>query len=279
MRDQASELRDQVHLARIITTVSGKGGVGKSLTTLNLAVALSNMGKRVLVFDMDVGFANLNILGDIESRKTLKDFFGGLKLKDIIEKTKYGFWLLNGGNSANDFYAFQFGERERLFSEFYEFVSDVDYILFDTGAGYSKMLDDIYTASDDFILVITPEPTAIMDGYTFVKLLSMKKPDGRFFLVVNMVNDLSEGRNIIERFEDVARRFSSLRFEKGFSILNDPQVRRSVREQIPFIISYKSIQPSLAILGLSSFINGNTNHVQDKRTFVDRIKSIFGLRR
>lgn len=279
MKDQASDLRDQVHLARIITTVSGKGGVGKSLITLNLAVALSNVGKRVLVFDMDVGFANLNILGGIESRKTLKDFFSGMRLKDIVEKTKYGFWLLNGGNSANDFYAFQFGERERLFSEFYEFINDVDYILFDTGAGYSKLLDNVYLASDDFILVITPEPTAIMDGYTFVKLLSMKKPDGRFFLVVNMVNDLSEGRNIIERFEDVAERFSSLKFEKGFSILNDSQVRKSVREQIPFTLAYKNIQPSFAILGLSSVINGNEIDAQNHKSFIERIRNIFGLRR
>lgn len=278
MRDQASELREQIKAARIITIVSGKGGVGKSLVTLNLAITLTNMGKNVLVFDMDVGFANLNILGGIESNKTLKDFFSGMKLRDVIDKTKYGFWLLNGGNSANDFYAFQFGERERLFSEFYEFVGDVDYILFDTGAGYSKMMDDVYQASSDFVIVITPEPTAVMDGYTFVKLLSMKKPDGKFFLVVNMVNDLSEGRNLIERFEDVSARFSSLKFEKGFSIMNDQQVRKSVREQKPFTISYKTIQPSFAIMGLSSAISG-VEISNDRKSFVDKVKGLFGLRR
>jgi flagellar biosynthesis protein FlhG len=277
--DQAEKLRDSVKSARIVTTVSGKGGVGKSLITLNLAVTLAKAGKKVLVFDMDIGFANLNILGGIESKHTLKEFFTGSKLRDIVESTKYGFWLLSGGNSTGDFYAFQLGERERLFSEFYEFGGEMDFIIFDTGAGYSRMLEGIYEASNDFILVITPEPTAVVDGYTFMKLLAVKKVNSRFFLVVNMVNDLAEGRALIERFELSTTRFTDLNFEKGFSIIADQQVRKAVRDQTPFTLSYRSIQPSLAIMGLSSVIAGEDLSDDKNRSFVDRIKNIFGLRR
>ncbi len=280
IRDQATGLREKVKTSRIVTIASGKGGVGKSLVTLNLAVTLSGMGKKVLVFDMDVGFANLDVLGGINVHRTLKDFFMGEKLENIIEKNQYGFWLLSGGNSANDIYAFQMGERERLFSEFYKFGNEMDYILIDMGAGYSELLDGAYTSSDDFILVITPEPTAIMDGYTFLKILSIKDIKSRLFLVVNMANDLSEGRVLVEKFQEITSKFTSLKFEKGYSILQDMKVRKSVREQNPFINSYKAIQPSFAIKGIASSITREEISAKNESSsFFNKLKGFFRMGR
>ncbi len=279
--DQAATLRNKLKTARFITIASGKGGVGKSLVTMNLAISLSKMNKKVLVIDMDVGFANLEVLGGIHLEHTLKDFFSGISLNEIVEKTKYDFWLLSSGNDVNDIYAFQMGEKERLFSEFQRFGSEMDYILIDMGAGYSSLMDNIYTITDDFILVITPEPTAIMDGYTFLKILSIKGLKSRLFLIVNMVNDLSEGRLLIKKFGEVTSKFTSLRFEKSYSILNDPRVKRSVREQKPFVISYEKIQPTFGIMGISSAIAGKDgkNNIPERMSFASKIRRFFRLGR
>ncbi len=281
INDQATMLRNELKTARFVTVASGKGGVGKSLVTMNVAVSLSKMNKKVLVIDMDVGFANLEVLGGLHLKHTLKDFFSGVDLGEIIEKTKYGFWLLSSGNDVNDIYAFQMGERERLFSEFQKLGSEMDYILIDMGAGYSELMDNIYTITDDFILVITPEPTSIMDGYTFLKILSIKELKSRMLLVVNMVNDLSEGRILIKKFGEVITKFTSLQFEKSYSILNDPRVRRSVRDQKPFVISHEKIQPTFGIIGISSAIAGRDykNNAPKKMSFANKIKRFFRLER
>ncbi len=277
IHDQATTLRNKLETARFVVIASGKGGVGKSLVTLNTAVSLANNGKKVLVIDMDVGFADLDVLAGINVKHTLKDFFNGFALENVLEKTKYGFWLLSGGNDANDIYAFQMGERERFFSEFQSLGSEMDYILIDMGAGYSEEMDSAYTVADDFILVLTPEPTAIMDGYTFLKILSIKGLKSRLFLMINMANDLSEGRLLGKRFQEITSKFTSLQFEKSYSMLNDPRVKRSVREQKPFVLSYKHIQPTFGIMGITSAIIGESveRRGPQRVAFTDKIKKFF----
>ncbi len=278
IEDQAVALRNSVDTAKFVVFASGKGGVGKSLVTLNTAVTLANKGKKVLVIDMDVGFANLDVLGGINTKYTLKDFFNkGLGIKDIIEKTDYGFSLLNSGNDIDDIYAFEMGERERLFSEFQTIGSEMDYVLVDMGAGYSEKLDDAYMSSDDFVLVLTPEPTAIMDGYTFLKILSLKGLKSKLYLMVNMANTLDEGRLLAKRFQEVTSKFTTLKFEKSYSMLNDLHVKKSVREQKPFVLSYKHIQPTFGIMGLVSAIMENNEEKSNtsKSSFAEKIKRFF----
>ncbi len=277
IRDQAATLRGKVETARFVVVASGKGGVGKSLVTLNMAISLAKSGKKVLVIDMDVGFANLDVLAGINVKHSLKDFFNGFALEDVLEKTKYGFWLLSGGNDASDIYAFQTGERERFFSEFQSLGSGLDYILIDMGAGYSEKMDSAYSVADDFILVLTPEPTAVMDGYTFLKILSIKGFTSRLFLMINMANDLSEGRLLGKRFQEITSKFTSLQFEKSYSMLNDPKVKRSVREQKPFVLSYKHIQPTFGIMGMTSAIMGKEMEKKgsQRMAFADKIKKFF----
>ncbi len=279
IEDQAVALRNRVDTAKFVVFASGKGGVGKSLVTLNTAVTLANRGKKVLVMDMDVGFANLDVLGGITLKHTLKDFFKGLTIREVMEETKYGFSILSGGNDVNDIYAFQMGERERFFSEFQSLGSEMDYILVDMGAGYSESMDEAYMVADDFVLVLTPEPTAIMDGYTFLKILSIKGLKSKLYLMVNMANDLGEGRLLGKRFQEITSKFTSLRFEKMYAMLNDPHVRKSVREQKPFVLSYKHIQPTFGVMGLASAIMEKESESPAKIGFAEKIKRFFRWRR
>ena len=277
IEDQAVALRNSVDTAKFVVFASGKGGVGKSLVTLNTAVSLAKRGKKVLVIDMDVGFANLDVLGGINVKHTLKDFFNeGLSVKDIVEETAYGFSLLSSGNDVEDIYAFEMGEMERFFSEFQMLGSEMDYVLIDMGAGYSEKMDNAYMASDDFILVLTPEPTAIMDAYTFLKILSLKGLKSKLYLMVNMANSLNEGRMLGKRFQEITSKFTTLKFEKSYSMLNDIRVKKSVREQKPFVLSYKHIQPTFGVMGLVSAIMENQHEmVNRKGSFVEKIKKFF----
>ncbi len=276
IEDQAVALRNNVSTAKFVAFASGKGGVGKSLVTLNTAVSLASKGKKVLVIDMDIGFANLEVLAGVTIKYTLKDFFKkGLEIKDIIEKTNYGFSLLSSGNDVDDIYAFEFGERERFFSEFQALGSEMDYILIDMGAGYSEKLDKAYLAADDFVIVLTPEPTAIMDGYTFLKILSIKGLKSKLYLMINMANTLDEGRILGKRFQEVTSKFTNLKFEKTYAMLNDPHVRKSVREQKPFVLSYKHIQPTFGIMGLTSAIMEKEGMTREKIGFAEKIKRFF----
>ncbi len=277
IEDQAVALRNSVDTAKFVVFASGKGGVGKSLVTLNTAVSLAKRGKKVLVIDMDVGFANLDVLGGINVKHTLKDFFNeGLSVKDIVEETAYGFSLLSSGNDVEDIYAFEMGEMERFFSEFQMLGSEMDYVLIDMGAGYSEKMDNAYMASDDFVLVLTPEPTAIMDAYTFLKILSLKGLKSKLYLMVNMANSLNEGRMLGKRFQEITSKFTTLKFEKSYSMLNDIRVKKSVREQKPFVLSYKHIQPTFGVMGLVSAIMENQHEmVNRKGSFVEKIKKFF----
>ncbi|WP_456399798.1 AAA family ATPase [Mesoaciditoga sp.] len=277
IEDQAVALRNSVDTAKFVVFASGKGGVGKSLVTLNTAVSLAKRGKKVLVIDMDVGFANLDVLGGINVKHTLKDFFNeGLSVKDILEETAYGFSLLSSGNDVEDIYAFEMGEMERFFSEFQMLGNEMDYVLIDMGAGYSEKMDSAYMASDDFVLVLTPEPTAIMDAYTFLKILSLKGLKSKLYLMVNMANSLNEGRMLGKRFQEITSKFTTLKFEKSYSMLNDIRVKKSVREQKPFVLSYKHIQPTFGVMGLVSAIMENQHEmVNRKGSFVEKIKKFF----
>jgi flagellar biosynthesis protein FlhG len=278
IEDQAVALRNSVDTAKFVVFASGKGGVGKSLVTLNTAVSLANKGKKVLVIDMDIGFANLDVLAGINVKHTLKDFFNdGLSVNEIIEKTDYGFYLLSSGNGVEDIYAFEMGERQRFFSEIQTIGSDMDYVLVDMGGGYSEKMDNAYMASDDFVLILTPEPTAIMDGYTFLKILSLKGLKSKLYLMVNMANTLSEGRLLGKRFQEITSNFTTLKFEKSYSMLNDLRVKKSVREQKPFVLSYKHIQPTFGIMGLVSAIMENQERrpAGGKIGFAEKIKKFF----
>ncbi len=275
MRDQAEGLKKD---AKLISIVSGKGGVGKSLVAVNLSIAVAKTGKKVLLFDADIGFGNAEVLLGITTKKTLKDYFQkSASLDEIIITTEYGVDLLSSGLDVEDLVYFNIGDRERLFKDFTRVINKYDYIIMDFPPGYNENLENFYSASDYLVVVTTPEPTSLINCYTFLKMTMIKgiEPD-EIHLLLNMVKDMREGRRILERFLGVIERFIGISITATHVMKEDVNVKKSVEQQEPFIVKKQSIQPSLVMFRVANFITQTKPKVQ-KSSFIERLKKFLGI--
>lgn len=274
-----TKVENEVTDTKIIMITSGKGGVGKSFIAANLSVFLAKKDKNVLLFDADVGFANGEILLGVTPRNTLKDYLLGKKdLKDIVYPTKYGVWLLSGGTDVKDIIAFRGNRKDTFLGDFMRLVENMDYIIIDTGIGYMDDLRGLYEAVDLLILVITQEPTSLMNTYTLAKLLALRGIIPEMHIIMNMVKNVSGARKTLEKFSMVLERFAGIEVSEQYIMKFDNSVRDSIIKQIPLIELSKRSQPSLCMYRLGeSILNIETG--KRNMGFIDRMRSLFGIGR
>jgi flagellar biosynthesis protein FlhG len=190
----AGELEDTVLVsprkaARTIAITSGKGGVGKTNFTTNLALLLAQTGQRIIVLDADLGLANLHVVLGVAPKFHLEHVIRGEKtLKEILYPAANGIQIIAGGTGIAELANLTNERRERFIDGLAELDSMADVILIDTGAGLSHNVLGFLFASDEVIVITTPEPTAIADAYATIKVVSRDNPDARIRLVVNMAN-------------------------------------------------------------------------------------------
>jgi len=255
MADQADKLRnlfrakqEKIHLekkenTRIITVASGKGGVGKTSLTVNLAIALSKAGKKVLVMDADLGMANIDIMMGLAPKYTLYDFLNGQKsFPEIVMQSFEGINVIPGCSGifeADDILRIH---KEVLIKELADYAREMDFVFIDTGAGISQVVLGFIAAADDAIIVITPEPTSITDGYGIIKVLSKFKLHKQAYLIVNMANNLQEAQESAQRIEMVANSYLDIEIKRLGVIHFDNKVKQSIKEMTPFILKYPGSQ-------------------------------------
>lgn len=194
--------------ARITAVTSGKGGVGKTFITANLAAALAEKGLRVLVIDADLGMANLDVVLSMYPKITLHDVFrGSHPLEEALMEAPGGFSVLLAGSGLIDYSRLTPVVRERLIEVLETMRPRFDHILLDTGAGISDVV--LYTVSlaDRVLVVTTPEPTALTDAYATMKILASTQQRRRIELVVNQVNRTGEGALLCEQLQQVVDRY------------------------------------------------------------------------
>ncbi len=274
MSDQASGL---VREPKIINIVSGKGGVGKSLLSVNLAIALSERNRKVLLFDADIGFGSVEILLGSTMKKTLKDYFRkNSSLEDILMPSEYGIDILSSGLDVEDLVYFNVGDKSQLYRDFINVTRRYDYIILDFPPGYNENLENFYEASDFLIVVSTPEPTSLINTYTFIKVMAVKGVDPKeLHLVMNMVKDLKEGRKTIDKLVGVIERFIGVSITATHIMKYDNIVKKSVSQQKPFVIYKKTAQPSLAVYRITNMILREKG--EKKASFFDKIKAFLGI--
>ncbi len=274
MSDQASGL---IREPKIINIVSGKGGVGKSLLSVNLAIALSERNRKVLLFDADIGFGSVEILLGSTTKKTLKDYFRkNSSLEDILMPSEYGIDILSSGLDVEDLVYFNVGDKSQLYRDFINVTRRYDYIILDFPPGYSENLENFYEASDFLIVVSTPEPTSLINTYTFIKVMAVKGVDPKeLHLVMNMVKDLKEGRRTIDKLVGVIERFIGVSITATHIMKYDNIVKKSVSQQKPFVIYKKTAQPSLAVYRITNMILREKG--EKKASFFDKIKAFLGI--
>lgn len=261
MNDQAQALRDLVNdrqdgsarSTKIITVTSGKGGVGKSNFTLNFALSLQALGHRVLVFDADIGLANIDVLMGITPKFSLYHLLKRQKtIWEIIYKGHNDLQFISGGSGFNDLFRLTEEELDHFTDQINELNGYVDYIIFDTGAGLSKETLKFIVAAQETIVVTTPEPTAITDAYAIIKMVHGMNYNVPFNLVVNRVTEFNEGRRTAEKISLVAKQFLKIEIPLLGCIEEDPNVSKAVKKQMPFSVAFPNCTAAKSISRLAS---------------------------
>jgi len=193
---------------RIIAVTSGKGGVGKTFVTANLAAALARAGARVLVMDADLGLANLDIVLNLTPKVTLHEvLMGEDRLENVILQAPGGFSVLPAGSGIGEYSRLTGEVRERLRSVLEELEVRYDCLLIDTGAGVADLVLYVASLADEILIVTNPEPTSLADAYATIKLLSMQQHRSTIELVINQVRKPGEGRTLAAQLQQVVDRF------------------------------------------------------------------------
>jgi len=245
MADQAEALRElmQSHphaksKTRIITVASGKGGVGKTNISTNLALAYGKLGKKVVLMDADLGLANVNVVLGIIPKYNLYHLIRRQKtMKDIIMDTGYGIQIVAGASGFAKIANLTDDERDSFIKELTS-LSFADVIIIDTSAGVSKNVLSFVAAADEAIIVTTPEPTAITDVYGIIKIIATELDNVGLGikLVVNRVKTVTEGKKVAERIINISSQFLNLKVDYLGYVYEDPMVHQAVLKQKPFTV-------------------------------------------
>ncbi|MFH5183188.1 MinD/ParA family protein [Paenibacillus sp. TAB 01] len=242
----------QTRTTQILTVTSGKGGVGKSNFTLNFALALQKRGYKVLVFDADIGLANIDVLMGITAKYNLYHLLKKEKsIWDIIQKGPHDLQFIAGGSGFHDLIRLTDGQLDDFAHQVKLLNGTVDYIIFDTGAGLSKETLKFILAAEETIVVTTPEPTSITDAYAIIKMIHAMSADVKFKLVVNRVTDSKEGKQTADKISMVAQKFLQLDIPVLGYVADDSSVSRAVKKQVPFTVEFPNSAASKSIAGLA----------------------------
>lgn len=217
---------------QVIAVTSGKGGVGKTNVVANLAVALAQAGKRVLVLDADLALSNLDVLLGLVPRYTLEHVLAGEKpLSDVILPGPGGIMILPASCGLQDLTALTRDQQLILQEQLDQMAPSVDTLLIDTGAGISSNVLFFAVAAQQIMVVASPEPTSLTDAYALMKVLSHRFSERRFRLLVNMARNQAEGREVYRKIGLVADRFLDISIDYVGHIPADDYVPMAVRQQ------------------------------------------------
>ncbi|MGQ9655623.1 MAG: MinD/ParA family protein [Thermodesulfobacteriota bacterium] len=221
---------------RSMAITSGKGGVGKTSLTANLALLLCDMGVRTLVLDADAGLANIDVLLGLSPKLTLKDFIAGdSSMEDIVMEGPGGMKVVPAGSGVLELTHLDRDQRLRLNEAINGLAARHDLLLIDTPAGVSSNVLHFNAMSEEIMVVVTPEPTSLTDAYALVKLMVTKHRRLRFSVLVNAIRSQAEGEQAFWGLNQAAERFLGVSLVQAGCIPWDPSVPRSVRSQEPFV--------------------------------------------
>ena len=227
----------RVGLARAIAVTSGKGGVGKTNLAVNLSVCLASLGKKVCLLDADLGLANADVLCNLSPKVTLEHVVSGrCRLAEAMLLAPGGFRLIPGASGVARLADLDGERRLRLLSQLAALEQLADVVVIDTAAGLSANVLAFAAAAHRVLVVTTPEPTAITDGYGMIKALLGPAPKARIELVVNMAGHEQEAYGVFDRMNRVSRTFLKRSIGYAGAIPMDGQVRAAVRQRVPFVL-------------------------------------------
>jgi len=255
---------DAAPRTRLITIASGKGGVGKSNVAVNLSAQLAQMGRQVILVDADMGLANDDVLCGLSVRWNLSHVISGARqsVSDIVMPAPGGFQLIPGANGIGELADLPEEKRDRLSEELTTLEQSCDTLIFDTSAGISASVISFAAIADTVLVVVTPEPTSIADAYGLIKSVYRKLPEAEVAVLVNCVDNESQGRRVFDRVALVAQKFLHHELHYAGTIPFDPTVRVAVQSRYPFALSHPKCPASKAVVRLA---HGLDRQVSDEK--------------
>lgn len=232
---------------RVISITSGKGGVGKTTVSVNLAISMAKLGKKVILFDGDLGLANINVLlGIIPEHNIYEVLRGKRTLSDIIIPTNYGIDIIAGANGISQLANLSDTQREEFVQQL-EGLTGYDVMIIDTGAGVSNNVIGLVMPADEILVVTTPEPHAITDAYGMIKSIVANRQDKAIKLIVNRVASAVEAKRVADRLISISSQFLKTRVESIGFIFEEGLVQKSIRNQRPHVILHPGAKSSACI--------------------------------
>ncbi|MDP4537553.1 MinD/ParA family protein [Alkalimonas collagenimarina] len=251
--DQAAGLRTmKKHMVKVIAVTGGKGGVGKTNVSINLAIAMAMLGKRVMVLDADLGLANCDVMLGLRVQKNLSHVLNGeAELDDILIEGPAGIKIIPATSGSQNMTELSPAEHAGLIRAFSEMKTQVDILLIDTAAGISDMVMSFSRASQDVLVVVCDEPSSITDAYALMKILSRDHDVQRFKIIANMVRSLREGQELFAKLTRVTDRFLDVNLELVATVPYDENVRKAARKQKAFVEAFPKSGASMAVKSLA----------------------------
>ena len=292
--DQAEKLRDIVKqknlvenavppdlTARVITVTSGKGGVGKSNITLNLAIAFLQQQKRVVILDADFGLANIEVLFGIVPKYNLGHVINGEKsIDEIITDGPLGVKLVSGGSGIRELANIDERKMSIVIEKLAYLDTISDIILIDTGAGISNSVVNFIKASDETLIITTPEPTSLTDSYAIVKTVhGSEGKSPKFKVIVNRAESEIEAEEVYGKISKVSKYFLDIELESLGYVPYDANVLKAVKKQEPVFICFPETEATKFIERISQKLL-NIEQVKETessgiKNFMKRLAGLF----
>jgi len=237
----------------VYAITGGKGGVGKTALTANLAYNLALQGKRVLILDADLGLANIDVMFGLTPTYNLAHFFAGVQDLDVIlSDGPLGIKILPAGSGIQQVTRLDNQQKIRLLDALDALQLTFDFLLIDTEAGISENVTYFNTAAQEIIVMTTPDPTAITDAYALMKLLSTEYHEKHFNLVVNQVSNDGDALTVFKKLTMVASRYLDVSLDYLGSIPHDRQLIEAIRRQRVISELYPHAKSAIAFAKLAA---------------------------
>ncbi|ASP40573.1 cobyrinic acid a,c-diamide synthase [Bacterioplanes sanyensis] len=245
------------HPVQVIAVTGGKGGVGKSNVSVNLSIALAEIGRRVVLLDADLGLANIDILLGVNANRTIEDVLqGDCDLADIMVHGPGGIRIVPASSGTQRLSQLNSMEHAGLIQAFSDIGDDIDVLIIDTAAGISDTVMSFVRAAQEVIVVVTDEPTSITDAYAQIKLLNRDYGVFRFRVVANMVRSPQEGNVLFNKLTKVTDRFLDVAMQYVGAVPQDDAVRRAVQRQKAVVDVYPRSKAATAFRALAKKVDG-----------------------
>lgn len=243
--------------SRVLAISSGKGGVGKSNLSVNLAIVFTQRGHRTYLMDADLGLGNVEILLGLSPGYDLSHVILGQRtLREIVVEGPQGLQIVPGGSGWRELAQLSSARLQRLLEELYRLDEQADFIVLDTGAGIGDNVIQFALVAHEVLVITTPEPTALADAYGLTKVVTAENPEARLRLVVNLVAGGSEAVAIHQRLNQVMRRFLRREIELLGWIPRDGAVSAAVSRQEPLVLAYPRSPAAQAIYRIADRLLG-----------------------